>query len=459
MVVLKDFKMKRGFSLVEMAVVVLLLGLAMDAVSSEFKHYMAIKATSDTSARRDLIKQAFTRYQILWGGLPCPASPTLPPGDINAGRSNCKMGTNLLSESPPPSANPMGYKYCDVGPNPPSDPPSGICVVAGARFTSNNPTWSSTPSPGIASFNDPVLIGAIPYIDLGLSMSDSIDGWGNRMTYAVSYYLTFDPSNPSQNPFNSDLGVINVETYDTTNNVIIPMKNTHLSTGPAGAIPDSFMLAIVSHGPDGKGAWNYNGQQLVPCDMTPIDKGSSAPSPMSTGRDNENCNGDSVFLSDDSNTLHSLVQGPYFYDDAFVQTDITLYADKWRALSQPNLIVNSGGAAAGAGNGSIGIGTASPADPENPGGSVLDVNGNIKTPNFQADMFCDKNTLNCFSATQLLFSASGSSAGGAMVGIANSEPQGLNSINTTGIIPSTCASPTLVSGIDINGNLVCSNLP
>jgi hypothetical protein len=442
------FKKNAGFSLIELSVIITLFGLAVGIFSTQFSHYMNIKAANDTMARRDLIKQAFSRYLVLWHGLPCPSSPSLSPTDPSAGVADCSIA----------HMNPNTWPKCDN---------HDICVIAGARATQNNPTYCPQPAqvtfpqvpcpgpaqataPFSALYNDPVLTGTIPYIDLGLALNDTMDGWGNRMTYAVSYYLAYDPGNPAQPAFNRDNGVISEEVYDATNDIILPKKNTNTSQGPANPVANAFMLAIVSHGPDGKGAWNYGGLKMVSCDMTVIDKGPASASPTSTGRDNENCNGDSTFLSDNDRTLHALVAGPYFYDDAFVQTDISLYADKWLALAQPNLIQNASG-------GSVGIGTATPTDTLNPGSSILDVKGNIRTPAIRASTFCDKNTGNCFD--QSLFFPGNDCGGAAMTGIASSAPLCQQLINATALTPGTCPATQYVSGIDANGNITCQNLP
>ncbi len=433
------FKKNRGFSLVELAVIVTLAGIAVEVISTQFAQYMNTKAMNITTMRNNEISQAFSRYLFNSspvsnsGGLPCPAPPLLPPSDPRAGVADCSMANLALH---PPSTWPA------------CDPVTGICVVAGARWTSNNTTYCPGPAacgaqaPFTAAYKDPVLIGTLPYVDLGIALNDSVDGWNNRMTYAVSYYMTNDPSGNNPGHYDGNIsGAINVESYNSLTNSISPSSYT-LSNGSVAA--NAFMLAVVSHGPDGKGAWNYYGQKTVPCDMTPIDMGTSAPSPTSTGRDNENCNGDSTFLlngTSSQSNIYALASGPYFYDDAFVITSVYLATDKWE-MSSMGLIDNKGG-------GSVEIGSSTPPNAQ------LDVSGDIRATNFDADQFCDKATKNCFE--QKLISPGLDCNNGLMTGVASSKPQCLTLLSTTGLTPLTCQTGQYVNGIDANGSPTCVN--
>jgi len=441
------YKGNRGFSLIELAVLVTIFGLIGGTMSTEYSQYAKTKALNDTLVRQNEISEAFSRYERNFGTLPCPASPSLPPDDPNAGKANCAQ---VISQFPAHTSWHPGVSCTTPTINPITNFPD-ICIVQGARPTSNNPTYCPSTGgpcgavlPGMAKYNDPVIIGTLPYVDLGIALNDSVDGWGNRLTYAVTYYLTDLTKFNSVNGI-ANQGVIGQENYNSLNDSIVPTPNTGMPNG-ASAI-NAYMLALVSHGPDGKGAWNYQGKRPVPCDMTPIDKGVAGASPTSTGRDNENCNGDAIFLANgigSSDTVHaltSLVHGSHFYDDAFVMTTFSMDVDKWSSDSL-GIMSNALGA-----SGKVGIGTSSPQ-------SALDVQGNIKANNYEAPSFCDLNTGNCFQ--QNLLSPGLDCNNGLMIGVANSQPLCQTLITTTGITPATCPHGQFIYGIDASGKPKCS---
>ena len=438
---------KKGFSLIELMVAVTIFGLVAVTCSVEYSHHIKTKALNDTKMRSKLISDAFSRYLFTFGALPCPASPSLEPGSHNAGVGDC--GT-VMAQFP---------SYTNWQPNVSCDA-NNICVVQGARFTASNPTYCRGPAacgnqqPHTAQYKDPVIIGTLPYVDLGLALNDSVDGWGNRMTYAVSYYLTsawVDPKLQCTPPtltahaFCSDFGVIAQESYSASSDAVRSTPNLGLSIGSPGAL-NSYMLAVVSHGPDGKGAWNYNGARPVPCDKAPIDTGAGSGlrrELTSTGRDNENCNGDAIFLAngDDANSnLTAFASGPSHYDDAFVLTDITIGVYMWRLNQQGNQMQSKSG-------GFVGIGTSAPTAP-------LDVQGSIQAHNYQSDTYCDKNTGNCFQ--QALLSPGLTCNNGLMTGVASSLPLCQKSIDLTGVTPATCPSGQYMTGLDKDGGLTCS---
>ncbi len=449
------FKTSRGFSIVEIMIAVALFGIIAGMLLNEYGQWLHGERESVTVAREQTINDALSSYVYTHHALPCPADPDTSPLSPTAGMADCtSINLNWPAGPSPQTTPPTGtdyppnvtWPYCMPAPN-------GLCVVNGARATANNPTFqpfdgSSGCNCSIASpqINDPVLIGTLPYIDLGISMNDTVDGWGNRMTYAVSYYDT-DP-----NTFDIDTGgAINVEQYDTAQNKIVPMINKNLP--PAYQVINSFMYVVLSAGPNGRGAWNYNGIQTVPCDMTPIYTGPNGvanPSP-STGRDNENCNNDSTFLQSATGTqagaadIYSMVPGPYYYDDAFVMTSLQIASDEWIAYSSKmNKIENKGG-------GYVGIGTNMPTAP-------LDVNGNVQADNIQSDSYKDANTGNVFY--QSLFLGPGKNCNNEiMTGIAQSKPICAETINIKNISPSSCTGGNIVTGFSSTGGLICSPPP
>src|SRR5690606_18273347 len=89
-----------------------------------------------------------------------------------------------------------------------------------------------------------ILLGTVPYAALGLSIKDAHDGWGNKITYAVTEVLT------QTSTFNDQLGTIGLlqgARNPTTGLLIGPANKVNPD---AGATTNSFMFVFLSHGAD-----------------------------------------------------------------------------------------------------------------------------------------------------------------------------------------------------------------
>ena len=116
---------QRGFTLVEMALVMLILGLMVAAVFAVLKPYQAKQKRDVTLQRIERATIALNDFAQKTGRLPCPAAPdAVPPGIM---RTDC--ATPVLRD------------------------------------------------------------GVLPYADLGLTRIDATDGFGNPLTYVVSEAL------------------------------------------------------------------------------------------------------------------------------------------------------------------------------------------------------------------------------------------------------------------------------
>ncbi len=416
-------------------IAVALFGIFTGVLIQQYTQWRLRQIHNLTTSRQFAVQNALSQYVLEYGALPCPADPAIPPTAPTAGQADCMNLDNYdhttgVGPAYPPN---ISWPHCNANQE---------CIVAGARATIDNPTFD--PNTGQRTYNDPVLIGTIPYVALGVSLNDTIDGWGNRMTYAVSYYAT-DP-----NLFNYSTlgGAINIEDFDTGQNKIAPMLNNDLDPGYQSA--KSFMFVFLSAGPNGRGAWNYEGAQPNPCQMgVPIALDSTYTGP-STGRDNENCNNDSTFLytanssSAGAQDIYSTATGPFFDDDYFMVWQLDLSQDAWMAYSQ-NL--KRAGNKTG---GKVGIGTSAPT-------VNLDVMGNIKADNVQSDIYCDETTGKCFN--QQLLSPGLDCNNGIMTGIANGQPQCQTMIDSSQIQkPQQCPPGEFVTSI-VNGVIQCNFPP
>lgn len=377
-----------GFSLIELAIIMTIVGLIAASTLETYRIYMKTKVLNDTSAHKNNVSLALARFLADNGRLPCPADPGLPVGDPMAGVEECMV-------------TPPGFTC--------TGPKNALCRTPGARDTPAD----------VNSAPDPVLIGAVPYVTLNIAMSESLDGWSNKFTYAVSEYLT------SAATYGDSLGVINRKSWqqdimtllwsdqDAANGrLVIPMKW-------------AFPIALVSHGPDAAGAYSYHGELIRPC---------------ATGtRDAENCDGDSDFTDE---AYRVLVAGPEFYDDPFVLTDFSRDSDKWQFGAITGSMRNKQAL------GRVGIGTMAPTE-------ELEVAGNIKLQDFWAVNYCNQAGANCFPADIIGGTGLGCS-GGVLTGIQNANAACQPKISTASTPPANCPAGKYMTGFDAAGAIVCN---
>lgn len=130
-----------------------------------------------------------------------------------------------------------------------------------------------------------IRIGTLPYKTLGLSASMSEDEWGNNFTYVVTEELTKGGTN-----YTNGVGAIDIGNGDNA----------------IDGVTSVAAFAIISHGPDAKGAFRFNTSTRVKsCTLT-------------AGRDRENCDDDATFYAD---TLNAQA-GTDFYDDQVIWREV-----------------------------------------------------------------------------------------------------------------------------------------
>lgn len=147
----------RGFTLVEMAMVLMIVGLLLGGLFVPLSAQMEQRKVTETQRSLEEIREALIGYAVINGQLPCPADPTLATGAANAGVP--RIGT----------------------------PP-----CTGANST-----------------------GVIPWVTLGVNETDA---WGNRFTYrtdpnyADAVGTTF-VCTPTSTPSNSSFALCTTGSY------------------------------------------------------------------------------------------------------------------------------------------------------------------------------------------------------------------------------------------------------
>lgn len=190
-----------GFTLVEMAIVLVIIGLLLGGMLMPLSAQMDQRRNSETQKALDEINQALIGFAVANGRLPCPASATTATGAAGAG----------LEPTP---------------------------IVAG----------------GCAS-----PAGVLPWATLGVNEADA---WGNRYTYrvttefarAASGQTTFTGTNcpPPANPLYAAFALCSQGNM------------TLLSTGGGSTISSNVPAVVISHGKNGNGAYTSQGTQLSP---------------------------------------------------------------------------------------------------------------------------------------------------------------------------------------------------
>lgn len=216
---------QHGFTLIEMCIVLLIIGILIAPAISIYNQYETSRKIEQTNNALKDTANNIEGFLTNYGRYPCPAPADAVPGDIDYGYEECGAST-------------------------------GIQVVASNRAASDFP-----------ASNNNVLIGSIPFRTLNLQETQVNDGYGNRLTYAVTQVQT------------------DIQTYRPNLGGISLIDNA----SPAASVitpPDTAPFAIVAHGDANDGAVSYSGTTIGTC-------------ASGLTLDVENCNNDSTFLVSD----------------------------------------------------------------------------------------------------------------------------------------------------------------
>jgi prepilin-type N-terminal cleavage/methylation domain-containing protein len=301
---------QKGFTLVELALVLIIFGLVLSAVMAGFTLYNKQATAGKTDEAMQNSDAALLEYVARFGVYPCPADPTLGPGDANYGREQRDGG---LAPGDP------GYDDAD-------------CIFPATAKLGKDSDGDGT--------GDNILIGSIPSVtiterllatnvmDSDFTDHDSTDGWGRKLTYAVTERLT-DLSD--YNSYEGAIGIVDennrsvlkeAETDGDSDGVADPAEDLN-GNGilDAGRYPH---FVLISHGEDGRGAYMRDGTLVENCTTTvPIPN----PAPPGTAAVNQikNCDqANGIFLSGLIN------ESPMSYNDDIVKFSSYVESALWR---------------------------------------------------------------------------------------------------------------------------------
>lgn len=336
-----DRNKQGGFTLIELSVVLIIFGLIMSVFVTLIKNYGFEQVDAHNELSFSVSKSALLSYNADRGFYPCPADPRLGRNDPNYGREQ-RVGLNCVATG-------------------------GIQQVTAVGVDRNQD-----------GNNDTVLIGAVPFVtlldpdnnpltndgvpsEIPLNESATYDGWGRKITYAVTTNLTRAAT------YNAAFGAIDiVDENDRT--LVTPAATTHFT--------------LISHGEDGRGGYTNEGVLVQACPPTlplpPLGATATAVSEL------ENCDPDNKFLSGLRNDQN------HSYNDDLTKFTITQNTGLWTYVDgMADAIQNTN-------SGNVGIGTNTPFE-------RLEIAGNLRAQSVRANTYCEGITntrtgVNCLPA-------------------------------------------------------------
>lgn len=210
--------MRRGFTLIEMAVVMVILGLVVVGATKIASPVFDSQKYDLTLERMTKIQQAIQVYVIQYGCLPCPANAATASTAATAGVSLNNSGATYVTST----------SHC-------TGPEAGAVTCYATAGTSG----------GGGSH------GMVPWITLGLSEEDAVDGWNHRIRYDVASSATPCTGGPAGLQY--DNGMVRCALGGTPAYPAGNMTITDYDTASSSALG---AYVLLSSGSDGSMAFN-----------------------------------------------------------------------------------------------------------------------------------------------------------------------------------------------------------
>lgn len=195
----------RGFTLIELAVVIAIVGLLVAGAVTGFSAVRTntkIKETHRAIASAEMLLRSFVARN---SRLPCPADPTLAPGNANYARESNTGG-------------------------------GGTACAAARQIGATGAFW-----------------GTLPAMDLGAVPREITDGWNNQFYYVVVGNAALANS-LNNGMWAQDDGTNELELWDKADNdASLPARQRLVDRG---------VVALISAGANGSGAYTLGGSRL-----------------------------------------------------------------------------------------------------------------------------------------------------------------------------------------------------
>lgn len=205
--------MRKGFTLLEMSIVIAIIAVVLGGGMVIFASSLQKKQAEETNAKLAVIQQALLDYRRAFNRIPCPAN-------LNAYKtSDSAFGSESANATDGRCYNTPGADYYHLF--------SGSCTGAN---------------------NHCIFGGMVPTKTLRLPDEYAFDGWGRRIFYAVdSQFVVTDA-------FLTGTTVSSI-TYDTDPDNAVTRINIDYATGGASHKTQIAAYVLLSHGPNGHGAY------------------------------------------------------------------------------------------------------------------------------------------------------------------------------------------------------------
>ncbi len=363
-----------GFSLIELAIVITLIGLVSAPLLHRYQVYQTQEKIDNTTISMTAVNNALGEFFIENGRYPCPSDRAVAFGAANHGEERCATVVAL------------GNNTCTTN--------NGLCKA-------------TVTGPGAS-----VHIGGVPYKTLGIPYSETLDGYRNSLSYAVS--SAYDDATRANAP--NRPGAISVDRVE------FPVTGVPATTTDTG-----IYYLLRSAGGNGNGAFGVNG---------------GAPKPCGTGQDQENCDVDGLFMDMD------LSEGATDFDDRIMAVAWSP-ASIWAYADTPGAIYNTN-------TGAVGIGTTTPG---RDGAGVdpnirLDVDGDVRAQQFRSTQYCDASGDNCFETRTIAGTGIQCPNGQYLIGVRNNQP--VCQPMRVNVPANVCPSGQFVTSISATGVIQCA---
>ncbi len=308
----KDNSFIRGYTLLELAVGLLIMGVMLASISHVSTQYLKAEKENTTLNNESLLTSAINSYLAEKGHYPCPA-PFVPRTDtadygiagdctdtsVNVGECNKNGGTASDNYCVQQSDRVLYPKIPTAPGYQPADWPPSWSVNNGGQ-----PVWPPQ------AWNGRVRRGEVPFRTLGIPEYETLDGYGDEFQYVVTENLAVNGR------YNKDLGGIDVVNGSAT----VPVTATNL-TGHPSLVPTpkdsssggAVQYILISNGPDRRGAYTQYSDLNHPVYPCPLITAPYVPSTL----DAANCQitagnwTDAIYYSAE----YAPASGPSHFDD------------------------------------------------------------------------------------------------------------------------------------------------
>jgi len=393
---------QRGYTLIESAIVLLILSLIISTFISAYRIYMRTEQQVTTVNNMSQIVQNIEKsFLVQKGRYPCPASLTV-------GRDKDEYGIETVCDSANVADYPIKDHSAAIAPG---TCYMGICIEEAITPITSGPYIGQKMR---------VRRGAVPFRSMGLREEYSLDGYGNRLQYVVTEILAGNASK-----FDKKLAAISI--YDGTGRSLQVASN--------GVTEAPLQYFVFSSGIDRVGAYSKEGIAGLPCTGTSLDV--------------ENCNTSLTNKTAKySAAEYSEALGAKHFDD-IVQFTSTADTPLWRVTDDTGFHIRDLVDAETATGGKIGVGATSVSAATQ---TEVEVSGDMRSTGLNVNnKICDTNGANCFTPGLV-----GGNSGDYNCALGYVTGFHSDRVNCA-ILPSvTCPAGSIMTGISASGALVCT---